>query len=143
MAYCDLLHQFARRSHLCPDKSKLSLICTLIRTFLMKPELPRHQITRLIELPNVGKACIADLHLLGIEHPQQLIGRDPYRMYDDLCRITGTRHDPCVYDVFISAVRYMEGAAARDWWAYTAERKAHLLAQTAQNASGDPAQIKS
>lgn len=107
----------------------------------MKPEYPRDQITRLIELPNVGKACIADLHLLGIELPQQLIGRDPYRMYDDLCRISGTPHDPCVYDVFISAVRYMEGAPARNWWDYTAERKAHLLAQTAQNATGKPVQI--
>lgn len=108
----------------------------------MKPELPRHQITRLIDLPNVGKACIADLKLLGIEHPQQLIGRDPYRMYDDLCRISGMRHDPCVYDVFISAVRYMEGAPALPWWDYTLERKAHLQTLATKNTAGDPSQIR-
>lgn len=108
----------------------------------MKPELPRHQITKLIDLPNVGKACIADLHLLGIEHPQQLIGRNPYRMYDDLCRISGARHDPCVYDVFISAVRYMEGAPALPWWDYTVERKAHLLAQNSQKPLAPSTQLK-
>ena len=31
------------------------------------------------------------------------------RLYDDLCRITGQRHDPCLLDTFIAAVRYMEG----------------------------------
>lgn len=100
---------------------------------MMKPDLPREQIKKLLELPNVGKACVADLKLLGIEKPEQLIGRDPYRMYDELCRLTKTRHDPCVYDVFISAVRYMEGAPALPWWNYTSERKAHLLVSQAPN----------
>jgi hypothetical protein len=31
-------------------------------------------------------------------------------MYDDLCRITGKRHDACLLDTFIAAVRFMEGA---------------------------------
>jgi hypothetical protein len=99
----------------------------------MKKDLPREQITVLSQLPNVGKACIADFQVLGIDDPQQLIGRDPYRMYDDLCRLTGAKHDPCVYDVFISAVRYMEGAPNLPWWHYTAERKASLLAKNAGN----------
>ena len=94
---------------------------------MMKPDMPREQVHKLLDLPNVGKACVADLKLLGIERPEQLIGRNPYHMYDELCQITGTRHDPCVYDVFISAVRYMEGAPALPWWHYTKERKAHLL----------------
>jgi hypothetical protein len=34
------------------------------------------------------------------------LGRDPYAMYDDLCRITGQRHDPCLLDTFIAAVRF-------------------------------------
>jgi hypothetical protein len=33
---------------------------------------------------------------LGITTPSELSGRDPYTMYDDLCRITGQRHDPCL-----------------------------------------------
>ena len=47
-------------------------------------------------------------------------------LYDELCRVTGTRHDPCVLDVFLAAVRFMEGKPAKPWWAYTAERKREL-----------------
>jgi hypothetical protein len=47
-------------------------------------------------------------------------------MYDDLCRITGVRHDPCVLDVFIAAVRFMAGGPAMPWWKFTAERKGRL-----------------
>lgn len=95
----------------------------------MKPDIPRAQITSLLEIPNVGKACAADFERLEIHHPQELIGRDPYDLYDELCMVTGVLHDPCVYDVFISAIRYMEGAPAMPWWNYTAERKAHFLAK--------------
>ena len=63
---------------------------------------------------------------MGIRAPQDLRGRDPYALYDRLNRVTGTRHDPCVLDTFISAVRYVEGAPARPWWKYTAERKRAL-----------------
>jgi hypothetical protein len=80
----------------------------------------------LTELPNIGPATAADLQLLGIRSPAQLVGRDPYAMYDSLCRATRQSHDSCVIDVFISAVRFMEGAPARPWWRYTAERKAAL-----------------
>ncbi len=80
----------------------------------------------LTQLPNIGPATAADLRLLGIRSPAQLVGRDPYAMYESLCRVTGQRHDPCVIDVFISAVRFMEGAPAKPWWRYTAERKARL-----------------
>ena len=80
----------------------------------------------LTQLPNVGPATAADLRLLSIRSPAQLIGRDPYAMYQSLCKKTGQRHDPCVIDVFISVVRFMEGAPARPWWRYTAERKRHF-----------------
>ena len=50
-------------------------------------------------------------------------------MYDDLCRITGPRHDPCVLDTFTATVRYMKGAPKKPWWKYTAERKRELAAR--------------
>ena len=78
------------------------------------------------DLPNVGRAVAADFRRVGIRAPQDLRGRDPYALYDRLNRVTGTRHDPCVLDTFISAVRYVEGAPARPWWKYTAERKRAL-----------------
>lgn len=78
---------------------------------------------RLTDLPNVGKATAGDFRLLGIEHPRQLPGQDAYVLYDRLCALTGIRHDPCVIDVFLSAVRFMEGAPPHPWWHYTDERK--------------------
>src|SRR3954471_45556 len=87
-------------------------------------------IARLEDIPNVGPAVAADLRQLGITAPAGLPGRDPYALYDDLCRITGQRHDPCVLDTFIAAVRYMDGAPKKPWWKYTAERKRVTAART-------------
>ena len=78
------------------------------------------------DLPNVGRAIATDLRAVGIRVPRDLKGRDPYALYDALNRATGTRHDPCVLDTFIAAVRYVEGAPARPWWKYTAQRKRTL-----------------
>lgn len=84
---------------------------------------------RLQDIPNVGHAVAGDLRQLGITSPAELPGRDPYDLYDELCRITGHRHDPCLLDTFIAAVRYMEGATKRPWWNYTAERKRVMAAR--------------
>lgn len=86
----------------------------------------REKYTRLEEIPNVGPSMAEDLRLVGVSHPRDLIGRDPYQMYEELCCKTGERHDPCVIDAFISAVRFMEGEPERPWWAYTSERKNKL-----------------
>ena len=64
-----------------------------------------------------------------MSHPRDLAGRDPYALFDALCAITGVRHDPCVLDVFISAVRFMEDAPAHKWWHYTDEGKRMLAAR--------------
>ena len=87
------------------------------------------EVARLEDIPNVGPAIAGDLRRLGITSPAELLGRDPYAMYDDLCRVTGQRHDPCVLDTFIAAVRYMAGAPQRPWWKYTAERKREMAAR--------------
>jgi hypothetical protein len=89
----------------------------------------RRALARLEDIPNVGPAIAADFRKLGIATPAELVGRDPFALYDELCRVTGVRYDPCVLDVFISAVRYMEGAPKRPWWKYTAERKRELAAR--------------
>jgi hypothetical protein len=83
-------------------------------------------VVRLEDIPNVGPAVAADLRRLGITSPAELLGRDPYAMDDDLCRITDQRHDPCLLDIFIAAVRHMAGAPKKPWWKYTAERKREL-----------------
>lgn len=78
----------------------------------------------LTDLPNVGPATAADLRLLGIDTPGGLRGRDPVALYLELCTRTGTRHDPCVLDVFTAAVACVEHGDARPWWAFTPQRKA-------------------
>jgi hypothetical protein len=56
------------------------------------------------DLISVGPAMIEDFRKLGITRVAQLRGRDPRKLYDRLCRITGERQDPCVLDVFHAAV---------------------------------------
>ena len=79
---------------------------------------------RLEQLPNIGPSLAADLRRLGIDHPQQLVGQDAFRLYRELCTLTGKRQDPCVLDTFMAATDFMRGAEARPWWTYTAQRKA-------------------
>jgi len=88
--------------------------------------MSRNEIKNFQDIPNVGKAIEKNFILLGIKEPIELIGRDPYQMYSDLCNATCKQHDPCVIDVFISAVRYMEGGSPRKWWEFTKERKKKL-----------------
>lgn len=89
----------------------------------------RESIARFEQIPNVGPRIAADFRKLGISHPHDLAGRDPYELYESLMRVTGVYQDPCVLDTFIAAVRYMEGAPKTMWWKYTAERKKALAAR--------------
>jgi len=89
----------------------------------MKTTIGRLRMTALEDLPNVGPAIAADFIRLGIRTPRELAGRDPYALYDELNRITGTRHDPCVLDTFMAITDFMRGAAPAPWWTYTAQRK--------------------
>lgn len=90
----------------------------------------RDQYTKLENLPNIGPAIAAGLRSIGIIFPQDLRKQDPYGLYEKLCRKTFCRQDLCVLDVFISAVRFMQGEPARPWWHYTQERKQKLSVQT-------------
>ena len=88
--------------------------------------MSRNEISNLRDIPNIGKAIEKKILLLGLRNPGELVGRDPYRMYKDLCNLTGRGHDPCILDVFISAVRFMEGGPRKKWWEFTKERKEKL-----------------
>jgi len=88
----------------------------------------RDDITDLQQIPNVGPSIAAGLRRIGVSSPQDLLGKDAYTMYNDLCRKTGVHHDPCVIDVFIAAVRFMAGEPSKPWWKYTSERKRTLAA---------------
>jgi hypothetical protein len=89
-------------------------------------EMARSEFTDLEQLPNVGTATADCFKQIGVSCPLHLVGRDPYELFDELCRVTGVRYDPCVLDQFISVVRFMDGESARPWWKYTTERKRTL-----------------
>ncbi len=67
-----------------------------------------------------------DIRLVNIQHPKDLIGKDGYQLYDELCRTTGKRHDPCVIDVFLAVVNFMASGETKPWWDFAAERKDYM-----------------
>ena len=83
----------------------------------------RETVTRLDELPNIGKAMSRDLQLIGIDYPQMLIGKKPFELYQLLCTKSGKRQDPCVLDIFISVIHFMEGGDPLPWWFFSKKRK--------------------
>ena len=95
----------------------------------------RTEITDLQQIPNIGPSIAANLRLIGVSSPHDLLGKDPYAMYEELCRITGVRHDPCLLDAFIAATRFMAGEPAKPWWKYTPKRKRSLAAKAKGKAT--------
>lgn len=86
----------------------------------------RHRLRRLSELPNIGPAIEQHLGKIGITRPQQLISADPYALYDRLCASAGRRYDPCMLDVLIASVDFMNGGDPAPWWTYTRARKQRM-----------------
>lgn len=78
---------------------------------------------RLADLRNVGKAALADFKLLGIESVVQLAEQEPTKLYFELSRLTKSRQDPCVWEVFAATIHEARTGEARNWWDFTAERK--------------------
>ena len=60
----------------------------------------RSDFTKLEQLPNVGPATAGYLKRVGVTRPMQLVGRDPFALYDELCRVVGVQYDPCLLDQF-------------------------------------------
>jgi hypothetical protein len=79
------------------------------------------------DLWGVGPAMLADFDRLGIRTVAELARREPRELYDRLCRITRSRQDPCVLDVFRAAVAQARDpalpAAQRRWWTWSRLRK--------------------
>lgn len=86
----------------------------------------RDHLLCLTDLPNVGPATAHDLELLGIHTPHELHGRCPYALHAELSRVTGVHQDPCVIDVFMSVISYVQGGPARPWWSFTPLRRQGL-----------------
>ncbi len=89
---------------------------------------------RFEDMPNVGAAMAADFRLPGMKVPADLAGKDPWALYQALCRKTSSRQDPCVLDTFMAAVAFADSGDRRPWWKFTAERKKRYGAALARRA---------
>jgi hypothetical protein len=83
---------------------------------------------KLEDLVSVGPTIRRDFESLGIDTVARLAQHEPEALYDELCRKTGKRQDPCVLDTFRAAIEQ-----ARDpylapekcqWWYWSRVRKA-------------------
>jgi len=83
---------------------------------------------KLNDLISVGPAIVRDFEMLGVRTVSQLARKDPKKMYDQLCSLTGQRQDPCVLDTFVAAVEQAKNphlpATQCQWWYWSRKRKA-------------------
>jgi len=76
------------------------------------------------DLKNVGKQTLKDLEILGIHSVSDLALQDPIELFRRLENETGTRHDPCMLDVFFSSIHEAKTGTPTSWWEWTPKRKA-------------------
>jgi hypothetical protein len=79
-------------------------------------------------LISVGPAIARDFELLGVRSVAQLARRNPEKLYEDLCRVTGRSQGICCLDVFRAAVAQARNpllpAEQCQWWYWSRRRKA-------------------
>jgi len=89
--------------------------------------MPHASTRRLQDLISVGPAMLRDFELLNVRSISQLARRDPRKMYEKLCRITGQRIDVCCLDTFQAAVAQARNpllaAEKCQWWYWSRHRK--------------------
>ncbi len=89
----------------------------------MRNSKTNSSLKQLQDLMNVGPATCDDLKLLGIGSVDQLANACADELYSRLQKITGKRHDPCVWDVFAAAINEAQTGERQPWWEWTKTRK--------------------
>jgi hypothetical protein len=83
---------------------------------------------QLSDLVSIGPAMLRDFELLGVRTVAQLSRRNPSKMYEKLCQVTGRGQDICCLDVFRAAVAQAKNPnlpmEQRLWWHWSRKRKA-------------------
>ena len=79
--------------------------------------------SELLSLKNVGPATMKDLHLLGITTVEQLRYETADNLYEEIQKITKTKHDHCVWDVFAAIIHEAKTGEKTPWWYWSAIRK--------------------
>jgi hypothetical protein len=79
------------------------------------------------DLISIGPAMLRDFELLGIRSVAKLARRNPEKMFEKLCQLTGQAQDICCLDVFRAAVAQENNpilpAEQRLWWHWSRKRK--------------------
>jgi len=70
---------------------------------------------------------LKDFELLGIRSVKQLAKCDADKLYARIQKLTGTSHDPCVWDTYAAAIHQAKTGEALAWWEFTKVRKARVL----------------
>lgn len=83
----------------------------------------RQTIVRFDEIVNIGPAMTAVFFRMGMKKPQELVGKDPLKLYQRICRVDRKFYDPCVLDVLMATVDYMNDRQPKSWWKYSSMRK--------------------
>lgn len=83
---------------------------------------------RLQDLISVGPAMVRDFQILGVRSVSALARRNPGKLYEKLCQLTGQAQDICCLDVFRAAVEQARNpqlpAEQCQWWYWSRQRKA-------------------
>lgn len=91
---------------------------------------PPKQISRLEDLPNIGRQIATALRAIGIATPAQLRKRAPLAVFRQLKAPMGRRHDPCVFYTLLSVRHFFDSAESLPWWHFTTQGKAELNKST-------------
>jgi predicted RecB family nuclease len=83
---------------------------------------------RIKDLVSVGPAMARDFEMLGIRSVTQLARRNPEKLYEKLCAVSGQAQDLCCLDVFRAAVAQARNPRLpleqAQWWYWSRQRKA-------------------
>jgi hypothetical protein len=84
---------------------------------------------RIKDLVSVGPAMVRDFEMLGIGSVSELARRNPEKLYEKLCEVSGQAQDICCLDVFRAAVAQASNPRLpleqAQWWYWSRQRKAH------------------
>jgi DNA transformation protein len=108
----------------------------LKRSIKLTTNTPDQRLTRLEDLPNIGKAIAADLRSLSIHTPGQLAETDPLATFQSLASVMGNRHDPCVLYTLMAVAHFQKSGEVLPWWRFAAQGKQLLQSKIPGNRQG-------
>jgi Pathogenicity locus len=86
---------------------------------------------RLKDLRGIGVKMLGDFEKLGIRSVNELKSRDAKKLYDRMCKLTGTRQDPCVLDTYRCAIEQARHpdlpVEQTNWWYWSRVRKRSIV----------------